>query len=69
MVAIGVGLIFGAYAVGMYGYCLVRGYDVSFRDLFRGSWQGAQSQAPSKAVQQARTITPTGQVDTIGGHT
>lgn len=42
MVAIGMGLLFGAYAVGLYGYCLVRGYDVSFRDLFRMRWPGVQ---------------------------
>ena len=42
MVALGMGLLFGAYAVGLYGYCLVRGYDVSFRDVFRTQWQGAQ---------------------------
>lgn len=69
MVVIGMGLMFGSYAIGMYGYCLIRGYDVSFRDLFRGAWQGTQSQAPSAAVQQARTVTSSGQVDTIGGHT
>lgn len=42
MVAVGVGLVFAGYAVGLWGYCLVRGYDVSFRDVFRTQWQGAQ---------------------------
>lgn len=47
MVAVGMGLVWAGYAVGLYGYCLVRGYDVSFRDVFRAKWQGAQV-VPSK---------------------
>ncbi len=42
MVAVGVGLVWAGYALSMWGYCLVRGYDVSFRDVFRTQWQGAQ---------------------------
>lgn len=41
MVAVGMGLIWAGYAIGMWGYCLVRGYDVSFRDCFRTYWPGA----------------------------
>lgn len=42
MVVVGMALMFGAYSVGVWGYCLVRGYDVSFRDCFRTRWPGAQ---------------------------
>lgn len=38
MVAIGMGLVFAAYAAGMYGYCLVRGYNVTFAELFGSKW-------------------------------
>lgn len=42
MVAIGMGLVFAAYAVGIWGYCLVRGYDVSFANVFASRWPGVQ---------------------------
>jgi hypothetical protein len=38
MVAIGMGLAFFAYAVGMWGYCLVRGYNVPFAQVFSARW-------------------------------
>lgn len=40
MVAVGFGVLWFAYAVGIYGYCLVRGYAVGFGDLFHlsGGW-------------------------------
>lgn len=42
MVAIGMGLVFAGYAAGMWGYCLVRGYDVSFGNVFATAWPGVQ---------------------------
>lgn len=38
MVPIGVAMVWGAYTVGIWGYCLVRGYDVTFMQLFSGQW-------------------------------
>ena len=35
------GLVFFAYAAGMWGYCLVRGYDVTFAQVFAPAWPGA----------------------------
>jgi hypothetical protein len=34
MVAIGIGLVFVGYTVGLYGYILLRGYDITFSQLF-----------------------------------
>jgi hypothetical protein len=48
VIAIGMSMLFGAYAVGLWGYCLVRGYDVPFSALFAGRWPG-QAKAPAKA--------------------
>lgn len=45
MVAIGIGLVFLAYAVGMWGYCLVRGYDVTFTQVFTSRWSGTTATA------------------------
>ena len=42
MVAIGMALVWAGYAVGMWGYCLVRGYDVSFMNVFGAAWPGVQ---------------------------
>jgi hypothetical protein len=38
MVAIGMGVLWAAYLIGIYGYCLVRGYDVPFGNLLKTSW-------------------------------
>jgi hypothetical protein len=42
MVAIGLLLVYAGYSLGMTGYCWVRGYDVSFADVFRPQWPGVQ---------------------------
>lgn len=41
MVPIGVGLLFGAYCLGMFGYCMTRGYNVTFPQMFAQTWPGA----------------------------
>jgi hypothetical protein len=33
MPAIGMGVLWAGYAVGLYGYCLIKGYDVTFGQL------------------------------------
>lgn len=43
MVPIGVAMVWGAYTVGLWGYCLVRGYDVTFMQLFKGQWPAGSS--------------------------
>jgi hypothetical protein len=42
MVAIGMGLVWAGYAVGIWGFCLVAGYDVSFANVFASQWPGVQ---------------------------
>lgn len=53
MVAIGVGLAWAAYFGGLYGYCLVRGYNVSPKQLLSKTWPpasfGSQGSGPSQA--------------------
>jgi quinol-cytochrome oxidoreductase complex cytochrome b subunit len=43
VVAIGMGLVFAGYAVGIWGYCLVVGYDVPFAAVFGSTWSSAAS--------------------------
>ena len=40
MTPIGMGLAFIAYAGGVWGYCLLRGYNVTPADLFKNTWPG-----------------------------
>jgi hypothetical protein len=35
------GIIWAGYAVGIWGYCLVKNYDVTFGELFASTWPGA----------------------------
>jgi hypothetical protein len=36
--AIGIGLVWIAYAAGLYGYCLMKGYNVSAKELMSPKW-------------------------------
>lgn len=58
MVALGVGTMWAGYSIALWGYCLVRGYDVPFTALFRSTWPGVavQTQAPA-AGHKLGTIT------------
>jgi len=39
MIAVAVGgVTFAGYTLGIWGYCLVRGYDVTFSALFHPTW-------------------------------
>ncbi len=40
MMALGVGVMWAGYALAIWGYCLVRGYDVTFAAMFRPKWPG-----------------------------
>lgn len=50
MTAIGMGLAFGAYTLGLWGYCLVRGYNVPFTALFAQTWPGTQSRKTASSA-------------------
>lgn len=48
MVAVSMGLIILGYSVGLWGYILLKGYDISFKDLFTSSsWPPEQQKAPA----------------------
>lgn len=59
MTAIGMGLAFLAYTGGIWGYCLIRGYNVTPADLFKTTWPG---------VQVSITPSPGHKLGTIHGH-
>ena len=45
MVAVGLAVLWAGYAIGIWGYCLVKDYDVTFPQLFASTWPGAQVNA------------------------
>jgi hypothetical protein len=49
MVIIGMVGVWAAYTVGIWGYCLVKGYDVTFPSLFKTTWTSA-AQSPASAT-------------------
>lgn len=42
MIAIGVALTFAAYTAGLFGYCLIRGYNITLADLFNWNFPSTQ---------------------------
>jgi len=49
MIAIAMGVVLAGYAAGIWGVCLVRGYNVRFRDVWKGTWPAAPSTAHTGA--------------------
>jgi hypothetical protein len=47
MVALGIGLVFVGYSIGLYGYILLRGYNIAFTQMFSFStWPPAGKEIP-----------------------
>jgi len=63
MTAIGFGVAWAGYAVFMWGYCLVRDYNVTVPDLFRVVWPGIKASPGGRSgtVSSQVVPTPTGQ--------
>jgi hypothetical protein len=71
MFALGLGVLYIGYSVGLYGYILIRGYDVSFLEMFAGPWPptvGASNQfQPSANVLSGPGITTPDQTPSNAG--
>lgn len=50
MAAVALGIIWGGYTLGIWGYCLVRGYDVPFTGLFSATWPGGGQSSGTTVV-------------------
>ena len=62
MTAIGLGLAWAGYTVFMWGYCLVRDYNVTVPDLFKASWPGAAADGTGQGTVSSQVLpTRTGQ--------
>lgn len=53
MIAIGLGVLWGGYTVGIWGYCLVRGYNVPFTQLFGSTWGGGAGEGSAGPITPA----------------
>jgi hypothetical protein len=72
--AIGMGLAFGGYVLGIWGYCLVRGYNVPFTSMFGTTWPGTQvnETAPGDGhslgiINNSTSVTSPGQLNADAG--
>jgi len=66
MTGIGIALAFIGYSAGLYGYCLLRGYNITPKDLFSTTWPpksvgntigravGSAAQGAAKVIQNSR---------------
>ena len=62
MTAFGLGLACAWYTVFMWGYCLVRDYNVTVADLFKASWPGATADGTGQGTVSSQVLpSPTGQ--------
>lgn len=53
MTAVALGICWAGYTLSMWGYCLVKGYDVPFSGLFHATWPGGGQQSSGTAVPPA----------------
>jgi hypothetical protein len=49
MIPIGMAVTFGAYTLGILGYCWLRGYNVTFMNLWGQTWPAKAKAAASAA--------------------
>lgn len=45
LVPVGLGVAWLGYTCGIWGYCLVRGYNVTFTQCFKATWPGGKTPA------------------------
>ena len=61
MIPIGLGVVLVSYWTGLWGYCLIRGYNVKFTDLAKTTWPGGGGVMTTGAGANP-VPTPTGQI-------
>jgi hypothetical protein len=64
VIAIGFALGWAGYAIVMWGYCLVRDYDVTIGGLLKGAWPGVSAGSAPGTVSSQVVPTPSGQPTT-----
>jgi hypothetical protein len=65
MIPIGVGVVWLAYTTGIWGYCLVRGYNVTFRQLFSPTWPAGKAAASGLVIPPSLTGPRAGQLGQV----
>jgi hypothetical protein len=79
MAAVGMIVLWGGYSIALWGYCLIRGYDITFTQLvkpsgyYAGPWPPAGTIAAGSvlpggtAVTAAAKVNTTAQITPAGG--
>ena len=49
MIALGLGVVWAGYYLFLYGYCLVKGYNVPLTSMMHSTWPGATATATAPA--------------------
>jgi hypothetical protein len=53
MAAIGIATIYVGYSLGLWGYCLIKGYNVGLKELFMPTWPpplAGQGNGPAQKI-------------------
>lgn len=56
MAALGIGLVWISYTVGLYGYCLFRGYDITPKELLSSSWPPGKFDAKAAGAAAGKAL-------------
>ena len=67
MIPVGLGLVWAGYTLGVWGYCLVRGYNVTFTQLFANVWPGGVPVAHKGSTAAGTGTTQAPGTTTAGG--
>ena len=59
MVIIGMGVLLGGYALGLWGWMLIQGYNVPFTGLWGAAWPSVQSTGTIAGTNPQTGITTT----------
>lgn len=66
MAGLGIGLMWGAYTLGLYGYCLIKGYDITLLQLLKPTWPPVSTiKAGGKIASPGSTVPDPGTPPTV----
>lgn len=62
MTPVAIGVIFLAYGFGLWGYCLVKDYDINIYQLFRSEWPPPKFQQVGKQLKPGSLTTTAAEI-------
>ena len=61
MAALGIGVIWLGYGIGLYGWCLFKGYEITPKDLLSSTWPPVTFDASKAGAASGTAINKVGQ--------